>query len=103
MTIWGMRISYWITKATDTNSEYVILIALPRQQPLRKRSLMLRSYARCMYGSWTLLEIRTLKYIHHRHHKHQGLDRLIRSVSRVTVGRAVLTSLKIVLLISCHL
>jgi len=64
MTIWRMRISYWITKATDTHSEYVILIVSPRQQHLRKHSLMLRSYARCMYGSWTLLEIRTLKYIH---------------------------------------
>jgi len=26
MTIWRMRIAYWITKATDTHSEYVILI-----------------------------------------------------------------------------
>ena len=62
-----MRISYWITKATDTKAEYVIFFALPRrqqQQQQRKRSLMLRSYARRMFGSWTLLEIRTLKYIH---------------------------------------
>ena len=26
MTIWRMRIAYWITKATDANSQYVILI-----------------------------------------------------------------------------
>jgi hypothetical protein len=63
MTIWQMGISYWITKATDTHSEYVMLIALPRQQHLRKLSLMLGSYARCTYDSWILLEIRTLKYI----------------------------------------
>jgi hypothetical protein len=25
MTIWRMRIAYWIAKATDTYSEYVIL------------------------------------------------------------------------------
>jgi hypothetical protein len=29
--IWRMRFACWITKATDTHSEYVILIALPRQ------------------------------------------------------------------------
>jgi hypothetical protein len=27
MTIWSMRIAGWIPKATDTHSEYVILIA----------------------------------------------------------------------------
>jgi len=27
VTIWRMRISCWITKATNTHSEYVILIA----------------------------------------------------------------------------
>ena len=25
VTIWRMRIAYWITKATDTHSEYVLL------------------------------------------------------------------------------
>ena len=34
-----MRIACWITKATDTHSEYVILIAFPRQQWLRERTL----------------------------------------------------------------
>ena len=37
-----MRFACWITKATDTHSEYVILIAFPRQQWLRERSSMLR-------------------------------------------------------------
>jgi len=32
MTIWRMRIERCIPKATDTNSEYVMLIALPLQQ-----------------------------------------------------------------------
>ena len=32
MTIWRMRFASCITKVTDTHSEYVILIALPRQQ-----------------------------------------------------------------------
>ena len=29
MAIWPMRIASWITKATNTHSEYVILIAFP--------------------------------------------------------------------------
>ena len=34
MTIWRMRIAYWIIKATDTYSEYVVLIAFLLQQRL---------------------------------------------------------------------
>jgi hypothetical protein len=30
--IWRMRFAYWITKATDTRSEYVTLTAFPQQQ-----------------------------------------------------------------------
>jgi hypothetical protein len=37
MTIWRMRIVCWIHKATDTHSEYVILIAFPQQQWLNER------------------------------------------------------------------
>jgi hypothetical protein len=37
-----MRCVCWITKATDTHSEYVILIALPWQQCLRECASMLR-------------------------------------------------------------
>jgi len=37
-----MRISYWITKATNTHSEYVILLAFPPQQWLHERASMLR-------------------------------------------------------------
>jgi len=29
-TVWRTRISCWITKATDTETEYVILIAFPQ-------------------------------------------------------------------------
>jgi hypothetical protein len=32
MIIWRMRIKCWITKATHTHSEYVILTAFPLQQ-----------------------------------------------------------------------
>jgi len=32
MTIWRMRIAFWIPKATNIHTEYVTLIALPMQQ-----------------------------------------------------------------------
>ena len=37
-----LRIACCITKATDTHSECVIIIAFPRQQWLRERASMLR-------------------------------------------------------------
>jgi hypothetical protein len=44
-----MRFTCWITKATDTHSEYVILIAFPRQQWLRERVSVLRyTYIDCL-------------------------------------------------------
>jgi hypothetical protein len=45
MAVWGVFIACWITKATDTHSEYVILIisfALTLQQWLHERVPMLR-------------------------------------------------------------
>jgi hypothetical protein len=39
--IWRMRFACWINKATDTYSEYVILIAFPRQEWLRERASIL--------------------------------------------------------------
>jgi len=38
MTIRRMRIAYWIPKATNTRSEYVIFIAIPQQQWLHERA-----------------------------------------------------------------
>jgi len=43
VTIWRIRIACWIPKATNTHSEYVILVALPLQQWLHERALVLRS------------------------------------------------------------
>jgi hypothetical protein len=42
MAIWRVRITCWIPKATNTHSEYVILIAFPLQQWLHESALMLR-------------------------------------------------------------
>jgi hypothetical protein len=53
-----MRFACWITKATDTHSEYVILIAYPQQQWLRERASILHSYVHCLSceGSITLTD-----------------------------------------------
>ena len=42
MSIWRMRIECWIPKATDTHTEYVILIAFPQQRWLHERASLLR-------------------------------------------------------------
>jgi hypothetical protein len=42
MTIWLMRIACWIPEATNTQSEYVIVIAFPLQQWLHERAFLLR-------------------------------------------------------------
>jgi hypothetical protein len=43
MKIWRMlRIASWVPKATNTHSEYAILTAVPQQQRLHDRPLMLR-------------------------------------------------------------
>ena len=43
-----MRFAFWITEATNTDSEYVILPAFPPQQWLRERVSLLRLYVHCM-------------------------------------------------------
>jgi hypothetical protein len=48
MTIWGMRNACWIPKATNTRSQYVILIDLRLQQRLQERaSILLYTYSAC--------------------------------------------------------
>jgi hypothetical protein len=42
--MWHMRITCCLTKATDTHSKYVTIIACPRQQWLYKRASMFHLY-----------------------------------------------------------
>jgi hypothetical protein len=42
MTIWRIRIACWITKTTNTHSQYVTLLAFPLQKWLQERALLLR-------------------------------------------------------------
>jgi len=50
--IMSMHIACWITKATDTHSEYIILIAFPLQQWIRERASMLRSYVHSLSSTY---------------------------------------------------
>ena len=49
MTIWRMRVAYWIPKATNTRSGYVTHIAYPRQQWLHERAPVLSLYVQCLF------------------------------------------------------
>jgi hypothetical protein len=40
MTIWHMRISLWISKATNIHSEYVGIMAFPLQQRLHESNFV---------------------------------------------------------------
>ena len=52
MTIWRMRIACWIPKATNTHSEYIILIPFPLQQWLHERTSILRyTYTAVLFNS----------------------------------------------------
>ena len=48
-TIRRMRIERCITKATDTHSEYAILLTFVQQQRLSERATMLRLHLHCLY------------------------------------------------------
>jgi hypothetical protein len=49
MTIWRMRFACWITKATNTHSKYLILIAFPHQRSLCEcTSMLCYKYIACL-------------------------------------------------------
>jgi len=50
VTVRRMRIECWVTRATDTHSEHVILIAFPRQRWLGERaSVSGYTYIGCLF------------------------------------------------------
>jgi len=56
LTIWHMRIACWTPKATNTHSDYIILIVFPLQQWLHEHARVLRyMHIACLvhlYSSW---------------------------------------------------
>jgi len=53
MTVWLMSIACRMTKAADTQAEYVILTAFGRQQWLQESASLLRyTCSACIVGTW---------------------------------------------------
>ena len=53
MTMWRMRTACWITKTTDIDSEYVILINFALQKWLYERaSVVCYTYISCVVDSY---------------------------------------------------
>ena len=48
MTVWRMNILLWIRKATNTHSEYVVVIAFPLQQWFLDTPLNIALYVHCL-------------------------------------------------------
>jgi hypothetical protein len=44
-----MRFACWISKATHSHLEYVLLIGFPRQKQLRERTSLFRVYVHCLF------------------------------------------------------
>jgi len=62
MTIWRTDIACWITKATNTNSEYVIVIGFPLRQWFNERpSLLHYTYFACPDFTEKLVPYKTQK------------------------------------------
>jgi hypothetical protein len=57
MTIWRERIACWIAKTTNTQSEYVVIIAFLLQQRLQERASVLRcTYTACLVNNNLVLK-----------------------------------------------
>ena len=62
MTMWRMRIACWIPKATNTHSEYAVLIVFVLQQWLHERASLLRyTNIDCLVWSNIVLICTTVK------------------------------------------
>jgi hypothetical protein len=61
LTIWGMRFAWWITKATNTHSGYIILTAFPLQQWLHECALHVRCQS--YYNQDGQCTLRSMKWV----------------------------------------
>ena len=60
-----VRIAYWVAKATDKHSEYVVSIAFPQQRRLRELAILLRhAYIDCLVYVVGVQEEATKSKIH---------------------------------------
>jgi hypothetical protein len=61
MAIWRRHVACWISKTTNTHSEYVILIASQSQQWLHEGTSVLRCNLHCLSCSQRLHNLHTYK------------------------------------------
>ena len=61
MTIWRMRIAFWVPKATNKHPEYVILIDFPLSTMVTRTHLNVTLYVHCL-SFCTAALTETVKY-----------------------------------------
>ena len=70
--IWRMRIACWITKDTDTHSEYVTMVFHGKNCSCESASVLRYTYIACLVRSsviqsWTFWHIKQLNYVNGLH------------------------------------
>jgi hypothetical protein len=70
--IWRMSFQCWITKDTNTHSEYVVLISFPQQQWLHKHASILR-YIYALLYIWVCVCVKELFFCHIRNDPGQDM------------------------------
>ena len=80
MATWRVRIACWTPKATNTHSEYVILIAFPQQQWLHERASVLR------YTYIVPFVIKKTKHNTVNDSKHYAFVNLLQHILAVYIG-----------------
>jgi len=82
LTIWRMRIACWINEATDTHSDYVILIDFPLQQWLHESASMLRyMYIACL----VIVKVRQQRFMLNV----RPFTKILPSVSQLTINMSL--------------
>jgi len=60
ITIWCMRVACWVTKVTDTHSDYIILFVFPLLKWLNGSASVLRyTYIDCLFSLFCETEFQT--------------------------------------------
>ena len=97
MTIWRMRIAFWIPKSSKTRPEYVILIAFTRQKWLRESTPLLPLYiASVVILSLRANRLNTVDLLHFTEHM------MYNSISTYAVLDTVGTETASVYFVSCR-
>ena len=88
VTIWRMRVACWMPKATNTHSEYVILIAFPLQQWLQDSASLLRHNTLPVLFKDFLVGLESSSSVQGTGHRAQGTGHRARIVYNTTIAGA---------------